>query len=159
MQSLTHFRFDIGGDGIAVAIWDMAGRSMNVIDEAVIADLETIVAEACSSDAIRGVVITSGKATFCAGADLAMLETATRRYGERRAEAGDETAMGPGDAATFKAGVADGHHLVNRSGADGVFLVVGSRATRERCHYPDVDLAYASDGAGCGYTRKSGEPY
>jgi uncharacterized cupin superfamily protein len=70
-----------------------------------------------------------------------------------------ETVMGPGDAATFKAGVADGHHLVNRSGADGVFLVVGSRATRERCHYPDVDLAYASDGAGCGYTRKSGEPY
>jgi 3-hydroxyacyl-CoA dehydrogenase/enoyl-CoA hydratase/3-hydroxybutyryl-CoA epimerase len=92
MQSLTHFRFDIGGDGIAVAIWDMAGRSMNVIDEAVIADLETIVAEACSSDAIRGVVITSGKATFSAGADLAMLETATRRYGQRRGEAGEEVA-------------------------------------------------------------------
>jgi uncharacterized cupin superfamily protein len=73
-------------------------------------------------------------------------------------EAG-ETVMGPGDAATFKAGIADGHHLVNRSRNDGVFLVVGSRATRERCHYPDVDLAYASDGAGGGYTRKSGEPY
>ena len=73
-------------------------------------------------------------------------------------EAG-ETVMRPGDAAAFKAGVADGHHLVNRSGADGVFLVVGSRAARERCHYPDVDLAYASDEAGRRFTAKSGEPY
>ena len=92
MQPLTHFRFETGDDGIAVATWDMAGRSMNVIDEAVMDDLEKIVAEAAANDTIRGVVITSGKPTFCAGADLSMLEAATRRYHRRSAEAGDETA-------------------------------------------------------------------
>ncbi len=92
MQPLTHFRFDIGADGIAVATWDMAGRSMNVIDPAVMDDLDAIVTEASSNDAIRGVVITSGKSAFCAGADLAMLEAATKRYRARRAAAGDEVA-------------------------------------------------------------------
>ncbi len=94
MQPLTHFRFDIGADGIAVATWDMAGRSMNVIDQAVMDDLEAIVAEAAGNDAIRGVILTSGKSAFCAGADLAMLEAAAKRYASRRAEAGDETATG-----------------------------------------------------------------
>lgn len=35
-----------------------------------------------------------------------------------------ETLLKPGMAATSKAGVADGHHLVNRSNADAVYLVV-----------------------------------
>jgi uncharacterized cupin superfamily protein len=74
-------------------------------------------------------------------------------------EDGGETVMRVGDGATFKAGVANGHHLVNRSGRDGVFLVVGSRAPRERCHYPDVDLAFSLDEGGRRFTRKSGEPY
>ncbi len=70
-----------------------------------------------------------------------------------------ETVMRPGDAAAFKAGVANGHHLVNRSDKDGVFLVVGIRAGHEICHYPDVDLAFAGDRQSGRYTRKSGEPY
>jgi uncharacterized cupin superfamily protein len=70
-----------------------------------------------------------------------------------------ETVLGPGDAAAFKAGIANGHHLVNRSNADSAFLVVGTRATRERCHYPDVDLAYQCDENGRGFTRKSGAAY
>jgi len=74
-------------------------------------------------------------------------------------EDGGETVMRSGDAATFKAGVANGHHLVNRSDKDSVFLVVGTRARPERCHYPDVDLAFADDEGGRRFTRKSGEPY
>jgi uncharacterized cupin superfamily protein len=70
-----------------------------------------------------------------------------------------ETVMRPGDAAAFKAGVANGHHLVNRSDKDGVFLVVGIRAGHEICHYPDVDLAFSGNRQAGRYTRKSGEPY
>jgi uncharacterized cupin superfamily protein len=70
-----------------------------------------------------------------------------------------ETILGPGDAAAFKAGVANGHHLVNRSTRDALLLEIGTRSTHERCHYPDVDLAFASDESGDRYTRKSGEPY
>lgn len=70
-----------------------------------------------------------------------------------------ETVLGPGDAATFKAGVANGHHLVNRSDRDALLLEIGTRSSRERCHYPDVDLAFVQDEAGERFTRKSGEPY
>jgi uncharacterized cupin superfamily protein len=70
-----------------------------------------------------------------------------------------ETVMRPGDAAGFKAGVANGHHLVNRTARDAVFLVVGTRAPNERAHYSDIDLAIALDGENRRYTHKSGEPY
>jgi uncharacterized cupin superfamily protein len=70
-----------------------------------------------------------------------------------------ETILGPGDAAAFKAGVDNGHHLVNRSDRDALLLEIGTRSTHERCHYTDVDLAFSSDESGDRYTRKSGEPY
>ena len=70
-----------------------------------------------------------------------------------------ETILGPGDAATFKAGVANGHHLVNRSARDAVLLEIGTRSTHERCHYPDVDLEFVSDEDGDRYVHRSGEPY
>ena len=70
-----------------------------------------------------------------------------------------ETVMRPGDAAGFKAGVANGHHFVNRAPHDARFLVVGSRAPAERAHYPDIDLAYEFDGKAVRMTHKSGAPY
>jgi uncharacterized cupin superfamily protein len=70
-----------------------------------------------------------------------------------------ETTLKPGDAAAFKAGVANGHHLVNRSDRDAVYLEIGSRAPRERAHYPDLDLVAVKDKAGMRYTRKDGAPF
>jgi uncharacterized cupin superfamily protein len=70
-----------------------------------------------------------------------------------------ETIVKAGDVAGFKAGVANGHHLVNRSDGDAVFLVVGTRAPRERCHYSDIDLVQEQDGDRYLLTHKSGAPY
>ena len=42
-MTLTDFRFETDADGIAVATWDMPGRSMNVITEAVMDELEQII--------------------------------------------------------------------------------------------------------------------
>jgi len=70
-----------------------------------------------------------------------------------------ETRLGPGDTAGFKAGVANGHSMVNKSKADVLMLVVGTRAKSERGHYPDVDLAYEFDGKDFRFLHKSGEPY
>src|SRR5882672_4432916 len=47
-------------------------------------------------------------------------------------EDGGETVLRPGDAAGWKAGVANGHCLVNRSTQNSVYLEVGSRAASER---------------------------
>jgi len=70
-----------------------------------------------------------------------------------------ETLLRPGDAAGFKAGVPNGHHLLNKSSRDALYLEMGTRAEHERAHYPDDDLAYTRDSNGFAYTHKAGEPY
>ena len=70
-----------------------------------------------------------------------------------------ETVLRPGDAAGWKAGVRNGHCLVNRSDRDAVFLEVGSRMKRDSGEYPDIDLMFRKDESGTRYLRKSGEPY
>jgi uncharacterized cupin superfamily protein len=74
-------------------------------------------------------------------------------------EDGGETVLRPGDAAGFKAGVANGHQLVNKSAREALYLEIGTRAPTERSHYPDADLAGEKDERGYRFTRKSGEPY
>jgi uncharacterized cupin superfamily protein len=58
-----------------------------------------------------------------------------------------ETPMRPGDAATFKAGVPVGHFLANRSAEPATYLVVGTRTTTDRWHYPLRDEHVTRDGA------------
>jgi uncharacterized cupin superfamily protein len=70
-----------------------------------------------------------------------------------------EIVLKPGDAAGFKANSRNGHHLVNRTQRDAVYLEIGTRAERERVVYPDVDLLVARDDEGMRYTHKNGEPY
>jgi uncharacterized cupin superfamily protein len=50
-----------------------------------------------------------------------------------------ETILRAGDAAAFKAGVAIGHQLHNRSGQPSRCLVVGTRAPVDAITYPDHD--------------------
>ena len=70
-----------------------------------------------------------------------------------------ETVLKPGDCAGFKAGVRNGHHLVNKSQRDALYLEIGTRAAAERAHYPDVDLVFERDDRGMRCLHKSGEPY
>src|SRR5271170_3571236 len=89
---MTIFTHDIDGDGIALVSWNAPGRSMNVIDAAATAELSAIVEELATDGAVKGVVITSGKDTFCAGADLTMLESFSRTFAELVAAQGEEAA-------------------------------------------------------------------
>ena len=70
-----------------------------------------------------------------------------------------ETVMRPGDCAGFKANVANGHQLVNRTERDALYLEVGTRAPAECAHYPDVDLKFERDETGARILHKNGEPY
>ena len=70
-----------------------------------------------------------------------------------------ETVLRAGDSAAWRASVANGHCLINRSGRDAVFIEVGSRATTERAHYSDIDMMVVRDDKGFRYTRKNGEPF
>ena len=71
-------------------------------------------------------------------------------------EDGGETPMRPGDIATFAAGVANGHHLINRSNAPAVFLAIGTdRPADDQCHYPDIDMFWSE---ASGFTGKHAAP-
>ena len=74
-------------------------------------------------------------------------------------EDGGETVLKPGDAAGFKANNPNGHHLVNKTSRNAVYLEVGTRSKFERAHYPDVDMVVVRDDKGMRYTHKNGEPY
>jgi uncharacterized cupin superfamily protein len=66
------------------------------------------------------------------------------------------TIMRPGDCAVFPKGVANGHHLVNESNSQCVFVAIG-RPPAGPCHYPDIDLGY--DGPSRSFVHKDGRPY
>jgi uncharacterized cupin superfamily protein len=70
-----------------------------------------------------------------------------------------ETLLKAGDAAGWKAGVADGHCLINRTDRDAVYLEIGSRRQREQVDYPDIDMRLERDEAGARYLHRSGKPY
>jgi len=90
---MANFKFDVDTDGIALVTWDMPGRSMNVIDPDVMAELSAIIEKVATDAAIKGAVITSGKDTFCAGADLTMLEQLARMFAELQKSQGEEAAV------------------------------------------------------------------
>jgi 3-hydroxyacyl-CoA dehydrogenase/enoyl-CoA hydratase/3-hydroxybutyryl-CoA epimerase len=79
-MSYVNFKVDIDGDGIALVTWDVPDRSMNVISLAGIEELAVLVEQLAGDAAVKGVVITSGKETFCAGADLTLLEGLGRTF-------------------------------------------------------------------------------
>src|SRR5882672_1872418 len=81
-MAFNNFKIETDADGIALVTWDTPGRSMNVLDETSINELEAIVKETTADAAVKGVVITSSKEAFCAGADLSMLEGMSRTYTE-----------------------------------------------------------------------------
>ncbi|MBX3600553.1 MAG: enoyl-CoA hydratase/isomerase family protein [Rubrivivax sp.] len=66
---MSAVQLQLGDDGILVATMDLAGRPMNVVGD----ELMTGIAEAMArlaDAAVKGLVLTSGKADFCAGGDL-----------------------------------------------------------------------------------------
>ncbi len=73
-MSYKNFTVETDEDGFALITWDMPEKSMNVIDLSVMDELDAIVDQVASDDAIKGSVITSGKSAFSGGADLTMLE-------------------------------------------------------------------------------------
>jgi uncharacterized cupin superfamily protein len=70
-----------------------------------------------------------------------------------------EQILGPGMAAGFPAGAENGHHLVNRSAADVVFLEIGDRTPGDGAGYPDVDLELRTVDGAYKFFRKDGTPY
>ncbi len=83
---MTEFSYAVDDAGIATITWNMPGRSMNVLSQHGAQQLGDHIDAALTDDAVKGVVITSGKDTFAGGMDLNVLAT-------MREEAGDQPAQ------------------------------------------------------------------
>ena len=70
-----------------------------------------------------------------------------------------EQVLGPGMAAGFPAGRADGHHLINRTDRPARYLEVGTRIPEDEAVYSDIDMELRLRDGDHVYVRKSGEPY
>jgi uncharacterized cupin superfamily protein len=67
--------------------------------------------------------------------------------------------LGPGMAAGFPAGAENGHHLINRSKSDVVYLEIGDRTPGDEGRYPDVDLELRVVDGAMRFFHKNGKPY
>ncbi len=72
-----------------------------------------------------------------------------------------EQVLTPGMAAGFPAGKPDGHHLVNRSDRDALYLEIGDRMPGDEGDYPDIDMVWRikGDPNNSVYLHKDGTPY
>ncbi len=87
---MTHtIHYEVGNDGIALLTIDLPGRSMNVLAPELLHDLETLTDRISCDDAVKGAVLTSGKKSFIAGADIMDIVTVYDR------------GLSPGEAAGF----------------------------------------------------------
>ncbi|MDB5738667.1 MAG: 3-hydroxyacyl-CoA dehydrogenase [Sphingomonas bacterium] len=70
---MRHISIDVGSDGIATLTLDNADESQNLVSESWLAEMEEAIATIAADAAITGVIVTSAKKAFMAGADLKLL--------------------------------------------------------------------------------------
>ncbi|MEZ2131114.1 MULTISPECIES: FAD-dependent oxidoreductase [unclassified Sinorhizobium] len=85
-MTYKNFSVETDADGIALVTWDMPGKSMNVFTEEVMDELDAIVDQTVADNAVKGVVITSGKSSFSGGADLSMIKSMFTFYRDEKAK-------------------------------------------------------------------------
>ena len=69
-----------------------------------------------------------------------------------------EHLLTPGMCAGFKAGVANGHCLVNRSSASASYIEIGTRSPDENPTYPDHDIKAVKTGGKWSFTGRIAFP-
>jgi len=98
---MADFKLEKHDDGVAVLTWDAAGKSMNVMTREAFEQVDGMIDDVLSDDAVKGLVITSGKKDFAGGMDLNVLA-------KIREEAGDDPARALFDFTM------DGHRIMRK---------------------------------------------
>ncbi len=70
---MRHISIETGKDGVAVLTLNNADEPMNPVSDAWLGEMEQAIAQLTADAAVKGVVVTSGKKAFMAGADLKLL--------------------------------------------------------------------------------------
>ena len=84
---MTDFTMKTDADGVATITWDTVGKSMNVMNQKGFEDLDALIDDALADDAIKGVIITSGKeGSFAGGMDLNIIAKMKESAGDNPAK-------------------------------------------------------------------------
>ena len=84
---MTDFTMKTDADGVATIAWDTQGKSMNVMTLEGWDELEALIDQALADDAIKGVILTSGKpGSFAGGMDLKVIAKMKEMAGDNPAE-------------------------------------------------------------------------
>ncbi|WP_306045304.1 3-hydroxyacyl-CoA dehydrogenase NAD-binding domain-containing protein [Nioella sp. MMSF_3534] len=106
---MTDFTMKTDADGVATITWDTQGKSMNVMTLEGWDELDQLIDQALADDAIKGVILTSGKpGSFAGGMDLKVIA-------KMKEMAGDNPAQGLFD------GIMNAHRImrkIERAGMD-----------------------------------------
>ncbi len=78
---MKHIRIDRAADGIATITLDHATESMNLVSPEWIAEFDGAVTELAADENVIGVIVTSAKPAFMAGADLKIMAAAFETIG------------------------------------------------------------------------------
>ena len=70
---MADFTYDVDADGVAIFTWDVPDKAMNVLSIDAFDLIESYIDKALADDAVKGIVITSGKKDFAGGMDLNVL--------------------------------------------------------------------------------------
>ncbi|MEN8841533.1 MAG: 3-hydroxyacyl-CoA dehydrogenase NAD-binding domain-containing protein [Octadecabacter sp.] len=84
---MTDFTLKTDADGVATITWDTVGKSMNVMNQQGFMDLDALIDQALADDAVKGVIITSGKdGSFAGGMDLNIIAKMKESAGDNPAK-------------------------------------------------------------------------
>jgi 3-hydroxyacyl-CoA dehydrogenase/enoyl-CoA hydratase/3-hydroxybutyryl-CoA epimerase len=84
---MSDFSYAVDADGVATITWDVTSKSMNVLNLEAAAELDGLIDRAIADDAVKGVILTSGKKDFAGGMDLNIIA-------KMKESAGDDPARG-----------------------------------------------------------------
>ncbi len=84
---MAEFHYALEDDGVATITWDVPEKSMNVMTFDGWDELDALIDRALGDDAVKGVVLTSGKDSFAGGMDLNVIA-------RMKEMAGDDPARG-----------------------------------------------------------------
>ena len=84
---MADFTMKTDADGVAIITWDTQGKSMNVLNLDALAELEACIDEALADDAVKGIIVTSGKeGSFAGGMDLNVIAKMKEMAGDSPAQ-------------------------------------------------------------------------
>ncbi|MDG1281260.1 MAG: 3-hydroxyacyl-CoA dehydrogenase NAD-binding domain-containing protein [Pseudorhodobacter sp.] len=90
---MTDFTYAVDAEGVATITWDVAEKSMNVMNQPGFELLDSLIDKGLANEGVKGIIITSGKKDFAGGMDLNVIAQMKAAGGDNPAKSVFEATM------------------------------------------------------------------